>query len=204
MNYFGNVAANGNFETFAKACMRQFGPLGCMRDSSADAEITADVGHSTWFAEGLAKAEAEKAAMLALSFSQVRVKSIAANAARLTAEKKFLQEKKDELSAAQVVLEKANKFVAPTPKHESLATLIQGEALRAVESLQRDVEIQQDMVDGFVSKTANQWKEEELKIIEWRIERYRNEVSKEIERNAFNKSWIQQALSAVETANQAA
>lgn len=187
--YTADIEKGITFEQFAMTCARAFGALVTMRDEPHDAAIPDEFGASDYHPKALAKAEADLAALNAMTIAQ----------ADAAAQADYDKNREYHLAARTKVLELRAKYDAmlalakawepPTADHQGLKRLMVEQIEQSI-NFDCDDTYHADALANLKREAAQDWKERRQKAVLKDIGYHAKELAEEVARAKSRTQWV--------------
>jgi hypothetical protein len=175
-----------SFEKFVWNCARAFGALVTMRDDPMDAPIPQAFEASPYYAEALAKAQAELARLKAMTTREISAACEADYQAAVKRRSERIAEAAELRRKYLVMHAKVQAWTPPTPDHESMKKFM---AEQIETSIDHDCDI--SYYKGEPKKQSPEaWHAAEVIRAEHDIEYYEREFANEQERIDSRNAWL--------------
>lgn len=172
-----------DFSTFALTCARAFGALILMRDDPLDAPIPDEFKPSEHYAERVAEARKDLAALELLSDVEIRECADRDYAKAMKSWRDCCDEKNVTRARYKAMLVQVRDWTPPTPDHEGLRDFM---LTQLTESIQWDCTI----YDEPKRQTADEWLASRRQCLERDVAYYAQSEAEEIERAAQRTKWV--------------
>lgn len=183
--YTADIAKGISFEQFVWTCARAFGALVMMRDEPMSAPIPHEFTPSNYYAESLAKAEAEVSRLRSLTFEQAQAESAASFQRDLNAWDRRADERAALREKYEVMLASVQAWTPPTAEHQELKDFM---AKQITDSIDWDCSDKYDKPPE--NRLARVWLSLAIAEAERSLEYARKSHAEEVERVNERNRWL--------------
>lgn len=183
-----------DFATYAMGCARAFGALVTMRDDPPDAEIPEAFEPDDYYARSLKEAEAKLAELESASDAEIARMVAADYEEKMEHYRESVQKQQDQQARYDAMLEKARRYVAPTPDHEDFAKFL-------VSQLEESKDFDKWRLDEPEQLDPATWKAKELEERRLWVEMHRESWEKVTERCKQRTEWVRALRESLQEAN---
>jgi hypothetical protein len=174
-----------SFEKFVWTCARAFGALVNMRDDSMDAPIPQEFTPSPYYAESLARAQAELTRLKAMTTREISAACAAdfAQAVKHNGERiAQANELRDKYAA---MLAKVQAWTPPTPEHEGMKTFMADQITGSIR-----FDCGTDYYTAPEKQTPEQWHAEQIAAAIKDVRYHEKSLADENQRTAERNAWL--------------